>query len=77
MGKELYLLRKQLAKMSPEDSLKKVNWALSEAYKIAVRIRGINDWTNDFKLEAERTKAQREVEFYQLKIAQMILGVSK
>lgn len=55
-----------------EKALMEIEWVLSQAYKKAVKLRGINDWTNDFKSDEERQKAEREVEQYQLKIAEMI-----
>jgi len=77
LTKELYLLRKQFVKQSPENSLKEVQWALAESYKLAVRLRGINDWTNDFKNPEEKQKAERQVESYQLEIAHLILEARK
>lgn len=55
----------------PEKSLLQVQWALQEAYKMAVKLRGIYDWSTLKPLDRE--KATREVEEYQLKIAELIL----
>lgn len=55
----------------PEKTLLQVQWALQEAYKMAVKLRGVNDWSAIKPLE--RSKAEREVEEYQIKIANMIL----
>ena len=56
-----------------ELAIQRVQWALQESYKHAVRLRGINDWTNDFNSEVEKAKAERDVEKYQIEIAKMIL----
>jgi len=55
-----------------EQALKDVEWTLEQAYKLAVKLRGINDWTNDFKTEEARDMAKRDVEKYQLEIAKFI-----
>ena len=49
-------------------ALAKVEWALSEAYKIAVHLRGVTDWST------EKPETSRLVEKYQIQIAEMILG---
>jgi len=45
-----------------------VNWALQEAYKIAVHHSGITDWST------EKPERKNEVEIMQIKIAEMILS---
>ena len=50
-----------------ERALLEVNWALQEAYKIAVHHSGITDWSQE---EPER---KVEVEKMQIEIAKMIL----
>jgi len=45
----------------------KVQWALQEAYKVAVHNAGIQDWSK------EKHFRKRQVEIDQLKIARMIL----
>jgi len=57
-----------------KEAILQVEWAIQESYKIAVRLRGINDWTNDFTSSAKREQAKRAVDKYQLEIAKMILG---
>ena len=60
--------------MSNEESVQhktaiiKVQWALQEAYKIAVHNAGITDWSQ------EKPERKREVEIDQIKIAEMILN---
>ncbi len=49
-------------------ALLEVNWALSEAYKIAVHHSGITDWST------EKPERKNEVEVMQIKIAIMILS---
>lgn len=62
-----------MTEITPNDkALFQVDWLLEQAYKRAVKLRGVNDWTNDFKSIEEKQKAEREVEQYQLKIAEMI-----
>ncbi len=61
----------------PKTIILEVQWALQEAYKMAVKLRGITDWTNDFHENDDRAIAQREVERYQIEIAKMILGRSR
>lgn len=51
-----------------ERALLEVNWALQEAYKIAVHHSGITDWSKEKK---ERTN---EIEIMQIEIAKMILS---
>lgn len=53
-------------------ALRKVQWALQESYPMAVRLRGITDWSK-FKTREGFNKASRYVEDYQLRIATMIL----
>ena len=50
-----------------EKALLEVNWALQEAYKIAVHHSGITDWST------EKPERKNEVEIMQIKIAEMIL----
>lgn len=50
-----------------------VQWAVNQAYAIAVHLRGIHDWTNDFKTIKEKEQAQRQVEDYQIRLAELIL----
>ncbi len=57
----------------PDNAVIQVQWALQEAYKMAVRLRGINHWGEDFKTIEAKEKATREVEDYQLRIAKLIL----
>ena len=51
-----------------ERALLEVNWALQEAYKIAVHHSGITDWSKE---KPERTN---EIEIMQIEIAKMILS---
>jgi len=51
-----------------ERAVNEVNWALQEAYKIAVHHSGIIDWSKE---KEERTN---EIEKMQLDIAKMILS---
>ena len=46
----------------------KVQWALQEAYKIAVHNAGITDWSQ------EKPERKREIEIDQINIARMILN---
>ena len=55
------------------NAVNSVQWAIQQAYPIAVHLRGITDWTNDFKTQGEQEHAQRTVEDYQLRIAELIL----
>lgn len=55
-----------------DEALKDVEWTLDQAYKFAVKLRGVNDWANDFKTEEARDSAKRDVEKYQLEIAKFI-----
>lgn len=48
-------------------AIRKVEWALQEAYKVAVHNAGISDWSK------ENAIRKRQVEIDQLKIARMIL----
>ncbi len=50
-----------------EKALLEVNWALQEAYKIAVHHSGITDWST------EKPERKNEVEIMQIKIAELIL----
>ncbi len=52
-----------------EKALLEVNWALQEAYKIAVHHAGITDWSQE-----EKPERKNEVELMQIKIALMILS---
>ncbi len=45
-----------------------VNWALQEAYKIAVHHAGITDWS------VEKPERKHEVEMMQMEIAKMLLS---
>ena len=54
-------------KNANEKALLEVNWALQEAYKIAVHHSGITDWST---VKPER---KNEVEIMQIKIAELIL----
>ena len=54
--------------MITDKALLEVNWALQEAYKIAVHHSGITDWSQE---EPER---KIEVEKMQIEIAKMILS---
>lgn len=54
------------------EALKDVEWTLDQAYKLAVKLRGVKDWTNDFKTDEARDMAKRDVEKYQLEIAKFI-----
>ncbi len=58
--------------MNPDKAVRNVQWALQEAYKMAVHMRGITDWS---KMPNAETKVKEEkiVEEYQLKIAEMII----
>lgn len=51
-----------------ERAILEVNWALQEAYKIAVHHSGITDWST------EKPERKNEVEIMQIKIAIMILS---
>lgn len=51
-----------------EKAILEVNWALQEAYKIAVHHSGITDWST------EKPERKNEVEVMQIKIAKMILS---
>lgn len=51
-----------------EKALLEVNWALQEAYKIAVHHSGITNWS------LEKPERKNEVEIMQIKIAIMILS---
>ena len=53
-----------------EDSVKEVNWAMSEAYKMAVQLAGITDWSVD----DPRGTRVAQVEIMQVEIAKMILN---
>lgn len=54
-------------------ALNEVDWVLQEAYKRAVKLRGVTDWSG-FKTTQEHNEANQDVERYQLQIAQMILA---
>ena len=51
-----------------ETALLEVNWALQEAYKIAVHHFGIIDWSK------EKEERANQIEIMQIKIAVMILS---
>ena len=57
--------------MNPDKAVLNVEWALQEAYKMAVHLRGITDWS--LFSEEEQKRENRLVEEYQLKIAEMII----
>ena len=46
-----------------ENAVREVNWCFQEAFKIAVKLRGVTDWSD---------QVSREVERYQIEIAKMI-----
>ncbi len=50
-------------------AIKKTQWALQEAYKIAVHNAGITDWSK----EEKRTLRKRQIEIDQIKIARILL----
>ncbi len=54
--------------MSTQTAEREVNWALQEAYKIAVHHAGITDWSQ------EKPERKHEVEMMQMEIAKMILS---
>jgi len=54
-----------------EEAIMEVNWLLQESYKLAVKLRGITDWSA-FGTGTDRTDAERDVEKYQLEIAKLI-----
>ncbi len=55
-------------KATPHDQvIMAVNWALQEAYKIAVHQAGITDWSQ------EKPGRTHEIEIYQVRIAGLIL----
>ncbi len=45
-----------------------VNWALQQAYKVAVHVAGITDWSK------EKPERKHEVEEMQMEIAKMLLS---
>ena len=52
----------------PKIILQEVNWAMQEAYKIAVHHSGITDWSKEDDVR------RSEVEMMQVEIAKMILS---
>lgn len=50
-----------------ELAIKKTQWALQEAYKIAVHNAGIVDWSKESELR------KRQIEIDQIKIARILL----
>ena len=54
-----------------EEAIMEVNWLLQESYKLAVKLRGITDWSA-FGTGTDRIDAERDVEKYQLEIAKLI-----
>jgi len=50
-----------------ELAIKKTQWALTEAYKIAVHNAGITDWSKESELR------KRQIEIDQIKIARILL----
>lgn len=52
-----------------ETAIMEVNWCFQEAFKIAVKLRGVTDWSDQVRAGPS---AEREVERYQIEIAKMI-----
>lgn len=50
-----------------QTAIRKVQWALSQSYKIAVHNAGVTDWSKETELR------KRQVEIDQLKITKMLL----
>ena len=52
-----------------QKALIETQWCLQEAFKIAVRHRGVTDWSDQV---SNGPTAERDVEVYQIEIAKMI-----
>lgn len=55
--------------MNHANAVNNVEWALQEAYKMAVHMRGITDWSK----VNDKVEENKLIEDYQLKIAEMII----
>ena len=54
-----------------EESELLTQWALDKAYKMAVRVKGITDWSIT---KREHPEAEHEVEILQMHISEMLLS---